>query len=99
MSNGIYVMANSTYGSLSNDETYTPKEISNRLGKTEAAWKAFIRANVQYTEPMEGVLLVSGRLFNFAIEELSQHDTEEAKQERCRKSGAASRTRKKEQKS
>lgn len=84
-------MAKSSNGIISNDESYTAKEIANRLGISEAAVKAFIREKVPYIEPFEGLLIVSGRLFNAAIDNMSEFDTIEQKETRRRKSGAATR--------
>lgn len=80
-------MSKSSFGVISSELTYTSRELANVLGKSEAKVKEFIRAHVQYTEPMEGLILVSGRLFNFAIEELSRGDTPEDREARRRKAG------------
>jgi hypothetical protein len=80
-------MSRASFGSISDDRSYNPKEISNCMGGSEGKWKEFIRKHVKHIEPFEGHLVVSGRLFNLAIEELSQRDTVEAKEARRRKAG------------
>lgn len=90
-------MTKPTYGCISNDESYTTKEIANRLGISEAVVKAWVRAKVKYIEPFQGIVIVAGRLWNAAIEELSEHDTPEQLEERLRKSGAAKRKARKEE--
>jgi hypothetical protein len=84
-------MSKSSNGIISDTESYTAKEIANRIGISEAKAKSYIRANVPYTEPFEGLLIVSGRLFNIAIDAKSEFDTDEQKEKRRQKSGAASR--------
>lgn len=81
-------MSKSSFGVISNELSYTHRELANVLGISDAAAKDFIRRfDVKHIEPIEGVLVASGRLINFAIETASVRDTPEAAAERKRKSG------------
>ena len=84
-------MAKESFGIIDDDRTYTAEQLAGILGKSERSVRDFVRQNVRYAEPFEGLILVSGRLFRMAIEGLSAFDTAEKAEKRRRSSGAATR--------
>lgn|SRR5690606_27683982 len=80
-------MSKSSFGTISNELSYTHREFGRVMGMSEEKARDFFFDHVDFHPLMEGVYVASGRLINFAIERLSQADTPEKKEARKKKSG------------
>lgn len=66
-------MSKESFGAFDDDRTYTHQQIAAILGRTERWAKEFVRKYVSHADIGNGQLLVSGRRWRLAIEELSDH--------------------------
>ena len=64
-------MAKESFGVIDDDRTYTHMQIASILNRSERWAKDFIRENVSYADLGNGFLMVSGRRWRIAIEQLS----------------------------
>ena len=92
LSQGLFEMAKARFRAIEDDVLYTCDELREILGKSMAEVKRFVREQCVHSEPWEGCLMVLGLDFKNAVIGATKVDTVEAKAERRRKSGAASRT-------
>jgi hypothetical protein len=76
---------------------YTAEKLRRIEGISLAEMKIFIRDRCVHSEPWSGRYRVLGSDYIDAHSRISLVDTDEAKQERRRKSGAATRTKRKEE--
>lgn len=69
-------MSKESFGVFDDDRTYTHAQIAAILGRAERPTKEWIRKNVSHCDFGNGLLLVSGRRFRLAVEELSDKNPE-----------------------
>lgn len=82
----------SPFGTIEPNFMYTADQLRHFFGKSLRETKSWIRENCVFSEPFTGTVVVLGSDFIRAVVEIGKVDTPEDKEERQRKSGAATRS-------